>query len=104
MSEVVRFTSSLLLSFLVGTTYSEAAWAALPPRWKRHSFAVEGVDEGAFGLSANGGERVDFHLWLMPSRVTVHSEYINIVHYLFQASLVLRCILPFSLVVQQVSV
>ena len=67
-------------------------------------FAVEGVDEGASGLSANGSERVDFHLCLMPSRVTVHSEYINIVHHRFQASHVLRYFLPFSLDVQQVSV
>ena len=41
VSEAVRFTSSLLLSFLVGTTYSEADWAALPPRWKRHSLLLK---------------------------------------------------------------
>ena len=48
--------------------------------------------------------QADFHLCLMPLRVTAHSGYINIVHYLSQASHVLRCILPFSLDVQQVSV
>ena len=40
-SEAVRLTSSLLLSFLVGTTHSEAAWAALPSRWKRHSLLLK---------------------------------------------------------------
>ena len=33
-------------------------------------FAVEGVDEGASGLSANGGERVDFHLCLISTLCT----------------------------------
>ena len=40
-SEAVRLASSLLLSFLVGTTQSEAAWAALPSRWKRHSLLLK---------------------------------------------------------------
>ena len=40
-SEAVRLTSSLLLSFLVGTTHSEAAWAASPSRWKRHSLLLK---------------------------------------------------------------
>ena len=53
----------------------------------------EGVDEGA-------------SLPLVSHAFPGHraQRYINIVHYLFQASLVLRCILPFSLDVQQVSV
>ena len=46
----------------------------------------------------------DFHLCLMPLRVTAHSGYINIVYYLCQAANVLRCFLPFRLDVQQVSV
>ena len=40
-SEAVGLASSLLLSFLVGTTQSEAAWAALPSRWKRHSLPLK---------------------------------------------------------------
>ena len=40
-SEAVRLTSSLLLSFVVGTTHSEAAWDALPSRWKRHSLLLK---------------------------------------------------------------
>ena len=44
------------------------------------------------------------HLCLMPLRVTAHSGHINIVHYLCQASHVVRCFLPFWLDVRQVSV
>ena len=40
----------------------------------------------------------------MPLRVTAHSGYINIVHCLCQASHVLRCVIPFRMDVQQVSV
>ena len=40
-SEALGLASSLLLSFLVGTTQSVAAWAALPSRWKRHSLLLK---------------------------------------------------------------
>ena len=47
--------------------------------------------------------QADFHLCLVPLRVTAHSGYVKIVYYLFLASDVLTCILPLRLDMQQVS-
>ena len=48
--------------------------------------------------------QADFHLCLVPLRVTAHNGYVNIVYLLFLASDVLTCILHFSLDMQQVSI
>ena len=59
ISKAVRATGSLLLSFaggdtacLVGTTHRDPAWTALQ-HGVSAAFVVEGVDEGASGLSAD---------------------------------------------------
>ena len=79
--EARRITGSLLLSFvggdtacLVGTTHSDAAWAALQhgisaafalATWQ---FAVEGVDEGVSERSTEIG-----HHWFHVARAHDHS-------------------------------
>ena len=93
------------------TRHSGVSYACLPVPVVRHSpprARASALCKGRYPPARVASCMVcDSHLCLMPLRDTdfhAHSGYINIVHYLFQASRVVRCILPFRLDVQQVSV